>query len=173
MEEAFGRGEVGGVGGFVPSEIAWVVLAPGVEGEDGGGEVDAADFGGVEIGERGVLFGAPEAEAQAGGGAAGAAGALGGGGAADARQFQAVEAAAGVVGGLAGVAGVNHGRHAIDGKRGFGDVGGADYFALGGGTQDAGLVLGGKRAVEGEEEQVVALGEELEVVDRSAAGGAR
>ena len=62
-------------------------------------------------------------------GAAGAAGALVGGGAADLFDEQRVDAAIRIVARNARQAAVDHQAHAVDGERGFRDVGGDDDLA--------------------------------------------
>lgn len=81
--------------GFEPGEVGGVLAAPGDDFKDGGGDVDAGDFGGVEFIHAVLKSVGPEAECAAGLGAPGAAGALGGGGQADVGEFELVEAACG------------------------------------------------------------------------------
>ena len=55
FEQALGGSEHFFGRGFVPAEVARIGLAPGVQGEDGAGEIDAADFGKLEIGEKAIF----------------------------------------------------------------------------------------------------------------------
>src|SRR5436309_9534371 len=89
---------------------------------------------------------------------------MGGGGFADALKLELVEAAARVVAGDAREAAVDDGGDAVDGERGFGDVGGEDDFAARRWLQGEGLLVGGEGAVEGENEDIVLAREGFEAV---------
>ena len=94
-----------GSGGSSQRNAGRVVDAAGFQGQDDFGEVEALDLGEFLGGAVGVLAFRPEADAEAGGGAAGAARALVGGGAADFFDEQGVDAAIGIEAGDAGQAG--------------------------------------------------------------------
>ena len=104
------------------------------------------------------VFERVEADDAAGAGASGASGALGGAGLADADDGELGESGVDAVAGDAGEAGIDDGGDAVDGEGAFGDVGGEDRFALGGGEDGAVLFLRGEVAVEGEGEEAEAPG---------------
>ena len=148
-EESLGLGDPLGFGRVEPVEPGEVADAPGVQGEDSGGEVDAMNFGLLEFGPAAVFALGPDADAGTGPGPAGAAGALVGGCTTDAGGFPAVDAAGTVVTDCAGQAAVDNSGHALDRERGFGDVRAQDDFpAVAGGAQRAILFFGRQRAVE-------------------------
>src|SRR5205814_893352 len=93
----------------------------------------------------------PETAADAGGGATGTAGALIGAGAADFFDEKRVDAAMGVVPGDASETGVDDEADAVDGERGFGDVGGDDDFGFVVPGDGGVLVVGRKVAVKRED----------------------
>lgn len=169
-QEAFGGGE-GFVGrGIEPGKSAGIGFTPGVEGQNGGGEIDALylwDFKGFK---KAIFSEVPEADAASWGGAAGPAGALGGRGAADALKFKAVEAAARVVRGDAGKARIDDGGDALDGEGGFGDVRGADDFAQAGRgrLQSKALFVGSESAMERQKQEAAVGGEGLKALDGAA-----
>ncbi len=130
-----------------------VVHAAGLEREDDFREVEPPDLGRFLRGAVGVFGLGPEAQAMAGGGASGAARALVGGGAADLFDEQRVDAAIGIEPGDARLAGVDDEAHAVDGERGFGDVGADDDFPLARITRHGGVLVGGRQfAVERQRE---------------------
>jgi len=99
----------------------------------------------------------PEAQANAGGGAAGATGALVGAGASDFFDEQSVDAALWVVPGDSSETGINHEPDAVNRQRSFGDVGGDDDFGLRI-TGDGGvLVVRWQIAVEREDDEPAAV----------------
>ncbi len=147
-EQSLGFGDPLGFGRVEPVECGEVANAPGVQGEDGRGEVDAVDFGLFEFGAAAVFAFGPEANAGAGAGPAGASGPLVGGRTADPDGFPAVDSARTVVADCPGEAAVDDSGHAVDRERGLGDVRAQDDFPAGGGPQRAILFLGRQRAVE-------------------------
>jgi hypothetical protein len=152
-EEFFGVGEGLVVGRFEPAEFAKVFDTGGFEGEDDFGEVEALDFGKFLMRAMAVFFAGPEAHADAGSGASGAASALVGGGLADFFYQESVDAAIGVVTWNTSKATVDDAADAVDGKGGFGDVGGDDDFAFVVACHSGVLIVGRKFAVEGKEDE--------------------
>ncbi len=105
------------------------------------------------------MFGlGPESDAGAWSSAAGAAGALVGGGAADLFDEQGVESAPRIETRDAGEAAVDHRADAVDGERGFGDVGGDDDFRAVVAGDGGVLVAGLQFAVEREEQVTAGFG---------------
>ena len=160
-------------GGVHEGEGEEVAHAEGFEEEDRVGEVGALDLGDglrVEFALEG-RFGV-EVVGFAGARAAGAAGALGGVGLGDGRDLEGVHSHAGVVDFEFGEAGVDDVHDAVDGERGFGDVGRHDDFAHAGGgfVEDLGLEVGRHLAVDGEDKEFGWVVEKLQALVDELAG---
>ena len=156
-----------GFGRFQPRIGRDVAHAERLEGEEDFRGIDALDFGQVVAGAAGVLVFRPEADGAAGRGAAGAAGALVGGGAGDVFDQQRVDAAPGIEARHAREAGVDHEADAVDGQRGFRNIGGDDDFPPVVAGDGGVLVVGRQFAVEWEEERALGGGGLAEGFDRA------
>ena len=143
-------------------------MPPGVEGQDGPAEVDAADLGDVRLGQPSLLALGPEPDAAAGPRPARPPGPLVGGGPADPAEFESVEAAGRVVARVAGQAAVDHGRHALDGQRGLGDVGRQHDLASVAGPNRRLLLLEREGTVERQDPDPLATGPGGQLAGRPA-----
>ncbi len=136
--------------------------------EDGGGQVGAADFWLVEVGAATVLTFGPEPQTASRPEPSRPAGALSGGGPADLAQFEPVEATRRVMNGESRQARIEDHANPLDRQGGLGHVCGEDQLTSPGGPQRAVLLVGGKAAVQGEHEQILAAGDRLDGAEGSS-----
>ena len=145
------------VGWFEPAEGAQVPDPGSLQGQDHLAQVQALHFGEFLRRPMRALVAGPQPPAEARRGAAGASRALIGGGAADLLDQQDVDAAVGIVTRDAGQAAVDHTPDAVDGERGFGDIGGDHDLALFVAGHGGVLVARRQFAVQGEQQEAARL----------------
>ena len=132
------------LGRLDPGESFEIVDAAGLEREQRAAEFEPADFGQRLRRALVVLALGPEPDAVARRGAARATEPLLGRGAADLFDEERVDPAMGIEPRHARQAAVDDDAHAVDGQRGFGDVGRDDDFSLLA-RRDGGVLLGGRK----------------------------
>ncbi len=157
-----------GLGLFEPGKIVDVVDAGGLERQDDLGEIEALHLGQFLQRTLCVLALRPEAHANTRRRAPGAAGALVGRGHGNLLDQQRVDAAVRIETRHARQAAIHDHRHAVDGQRGFGDVGRHDDLARVVAGDGAVLLIGRQFAVERKTDEAAQGVRTLDVLHRAA-----